>query len=117
LLSSSFLSLAPHLKKVWADENDNLKLQRRALLRWNNGSPSCVLIVKKAGDAVAAAKMAELGTWLAQNGLRVLAERAVAGTEFDRKFGSFDPEMDDVDLCITLGGALIFVFFSFLGGL
>ena len=47
------------------DSLNNLKLRRRCNLVWDNGHPTCVLIVKKPGDAAASQKLQEIGKWCA----------------------------------------------------
>jgi NAD+ kinase len=87
----------------WADDS-TLRLKRRAILKWEDGRPSRVLIVKKPGDMAAAQKLQEIGQWLAQHGVQVMVERPVAAAEA-KQFDAFDPETHAVDLAITLGGA------------
>ncbi|GFR45561.1 hypothetical protein Agub_g6955 [Astrephomene gubernaculifera] len=82
-----------------------LQLRRRALLQWQSGSPSRVLIIKKPRNPAASAKMREMGQWLAARGVQVFVERVVWATEF-KEFNVFDPRVNrhDIDFCITLGG-------------
>lgn len=87
---------------MWAD-NQALKLQRRAHIMWENEGPQTVFIVKKTGSAKTTAKLKEIASWLQKQGLRVLVERPVHRTEFP-EYDAFDPEQDDVDFCISLGG-------------
>ncbi|KAG2433044.1 hypothetical protein HXX76_008771 [Chlamydomonas incerta] len=82
-----------------------LRLRRRALLQWQPGSPSKVLIVKKPKNPAAAAKLKEIGDWLTARGIQVYVERVVWATEF-KEFSVFDPRynQEEIDFCITLGG-------------
>lgn len=86
----------------WADSS-TVRLKRRAIIKWDEGHPSTVLLVKKPGDAGAAHKMQEIGKWLQQHGLTVLVEQPVAHSEA-KEFKAFDPAEHAVDLAITLGG-------------
>lgn len=92
-------------KVSWADSLSTLKLRRRCNLVWDNGHPTCVLIVKKPGDQAASQKLKELAAWLKTHGLQVLVERPVAQAEFS-EFEAFQAgaHTRKVDLCITLGG-------------
>lgn len=88
---------------AWAD-SDAIQMRRRAVLKWNAGSPSKVLIVKKPGDKAAEAKLIEIGEWLKSHGLEVFVERQVART-VGQQFSTFDArESSGIDLAITLGG-------------
>jgi NAD+ kinase len=81
-----------------------LRLRRRALLQWEPGAPSKVLIVKKPGNPAAAAKLREIAQWLSSRGIQVFVERVVWATEFD-EYSAFDESRrSEIDLCITLGG-------------
>lgn len=87
----------------WAD-SDAIQMRRRAILRWNAGAPSSVLIVKKPGNKAAEAKLVEIGEWLKSHGLKVFVEKQVdkmSGGNFE----VFEPaKKEGIDLAITLGG-------------
>lgn len=87
---------------VWVDDG-TLRLKRRGILKWENGSPSTVLLVKKAGDANAYHKMKETAEWLSSHGLKVLVERPVAHSELP-KYEAYQPKTHSVDLAVTFGG-------------
>ena len=86
----------------WADSSV-FRLKRRAILTWNDGRPSTVLIVKKPGDEAATKQLKDLGAWLKHHGLTVAVERPVAHSEAPG-FESYDPLHHPIDLAITLGG-------------
>jgi len=82
----------------------NDSAQRRAVMHWGPGCPSTVLIVKKPANEEATEKMREIAIWLASHkGIKVVAERPVAATEFP-DLEAFDPQEHCVDFCVTLGG-------------
>lgn len=89
-------------KVSWADTS-SVRLKRRAILRWESGHPNTILIVKKPGDAAAAQKLKDIGSWLTHHGLTVVVERPVAHTETP-EFKAYDSAIHTVDLVITLGG-------------
>jgi hypothetical protein len=83
-----------------------LPLRRRGLLQWEPGRPSCVLIIKKIKNKAASDRMLQIGRWLAQRGIKVLAEPSVCRKEFagNPDFAPFTEETRmQVDFCITLG--------------
>ncbi|EFJ48692.1 hypothetical protein VOLCADRAFT_117441 [Volvox carteri f. nagariensis] len=82
-----------------------LRLRRRALIKWQPGAPSKVLIVKKPKNPAASTKLHEIGAWLRARGIEVFVERVVWATEF-KEFSIFDPHVNrhDIDFCISLGG-------------
>lgn len=75
---------SPPFSQLWADPPSPglASLHRRALLTWTHGPPTSALLVKKAGDAAAAAATRRLADWLSARGVAVYAERAVVATEF-----------------------------------
>jgi NAD+ kinase len=75
---------------AWADDLQGMRLKRRAILRWDEGRPRRVLLVKKPADAAATAKLRDLGAWLTSHGVSVVVERAVAATDAP-EFEAFDP--------------------------
>ncbi|GLI59240.1 hypothetical protein VaNZ11_001086 [Volvox africanus] len=83
-----------------------LRLRRRALIKWQPGAPSKVLIVKKPKNPAASAKLQEIGLWLRSRGIEVFVERVVWATECKQDFSIFDPHANrhDIDFCISLGG-------------
>ncbi|GIL46358.1 hypothetical protein Vafri_3354 [Volvox africanus] len=82
-----------------------LRLRRRALIKWQPGAPSKVLIVKKPKNPAASTKLQEIGLWLRARGIEVFVERVVWATEC-KDFSIFDPHANrhDIDFCISLGG-------------
>lgn len=86
----------------WVDDG-TLRLKRRGILKWKDGRPSTVLIVKKPGDANALHKMKEICEWLSSHGMNIVIERPVARAELPN-FEVFDPTKHTVDLAVTLGG-------------
>ena len=87
----------------WAD-GPMLRLKRRVVLHWDQGRPETILIVKKAGDAAAAHKLKQIGSWLVKHEISVLVERSVALNGEFPEFDAYDPESHSVQLAITLGG-------------
>jgi len=89
-------------KVSWAD-GSTYHLKRRAILQWDTGRPTTILIVKKPGDEAATKELKDLGAWLKHHGLTVAVERAVAHSEAPN-FEVYDPLDHPIDLAVTLGG-------------
>lgn len=88
---------------AWSDDKSVLNLQRRAHISWEGGSPRSVLLVKKDNNKEASGVLKKMGDWLKARGVSVLVERKVAFSEFP-EYQAFDPELGDVDFCVSLGG-------------
>jgi len=91
---------------LWCD-SQKIQLKHRATLKWNDGSPSKVLIVKKRNDENATKKLVEISEWLSTQGLHVYVEKVVQQQNLSlTQCSVFDPvnPPHDIDLAITLGG-------------
>ncbi|GAX73346.1 hypothetical protein CEUSTIGMA_g799.t1 [Chlamydomonas eustigma] len=82
----------------------DLSLRRRALLCWEKGSPSNILLVKKPKNSAASQQMQLISEWLQARGMIPLVEPLVHANEFPQFQALSSDNISSVDLCITLGG-------------
>ncbi|CAD7697541.1 unnamed protein product [Ostreobium quekettii] len=82
---------------------EEMRLGRRGYVSWDEGAPRSCLIVRRPKSDEASQAVADIGLWLRERGITVVAEKG-ALAELPPEFEVFEPRGRPVDLCVTVGG-------------